>query len=106
MKFDKGEWFSYSTTSAATTCSFNLTASSRFIMLDHIAASTDASGSIVTVQASGTTVWQMRLGNSAAQTGDFRVQVDNGVAYTLSCNVTGTGALGYLAVCGRYVSRI
>lgn len=104
MRFDTGEGFAYATNSAAATCSFTLTASTRNILINKIDAYSDASGAVVTVQASGTTLWEMKLGSGGIAYNIDHLWIDAGGAKTLSALVNASAAGSYIAVCGIYRS--
>lgn len=104
MRFDTGEGFCYATNSAAATCSFSLTASTRNILINKIDAYSDASGAVVTVQASGTTLWEMKLGSGGTSYNMANLWIDGANAKTMSALVTASAAGSYIAVCGIYRS--
>ena len=102
QRFKKGENFAYSTVSAAATCSFSLTASTRNVLIETIAAWSDLSGAILTIEASGTELFAMSLGSSCVPVNFTGLGIDNGAAQTISCNITGSAGGAYLGVCGTY----
>jgi hypothetical protein len=103
MRFNDGEGFCYATNSAAATCSFNMTASSRHILIKKIdVVCAGASNAVVTVQASGTTLWAMQVGSAAIPTNFDGLWIDSADAQSLSANVTASAAGAYIAVCGQY----
>lgn len=107
MKFDSGEWFCTSTNSAAATASFTLTAATRGIFVESLAAYSDLSGAVATIQASGTTLWAMALGSACVPVNFAGLKIDNcqnGAASSLSCLITASSIGAYVAMCGRFVS--
>ena len=102
MRFDSGENFSYATNSAAATCSFNLTAAARDILIETITVQSDASNAVVTIQASATTLWAMEIGSGSLPCHFNGLAIESGGANTLSANLTGSAAGGYFAITGKY----
>ena len=101
MIFQAGLPFAQSTNSAAATCSMALTASTRNILIESITTYSDLTNAVVTIAASGTTLWDMNLG-SAGLTQHFPgLSIMNGNAQTLSALITGT-ASAHIALCGVY----
>ena len=103
MRFQTGETFTYYTTSAAATCSFNLTAATRKIVIDHLVAYGDKAGTKVTVQASGTTKWEMDIGSAGLPLVVPGLHIENDAVPTLSFAVTGASAAAYIAIGGQYI---
>jgi len=101
-RFQGGEAFAYATNSGATTCSFSLTASIRNILLETISVQSDLSGAVVTVQGSGTTLWQAKLGSSCVPANFAGLSIDAANMQTISCLVTASSIGAYVAVCGTY----
>lgn len=102
-RFQTGESFSFYTTSAAATCSFTLTASTRKIAIQNLVAYGDLAGSVVTIQLSGTTKWAMAIGSAGLPLVVPGLQIENETVPTMSFAVTGASAAGYIAICGQYV---
>jgi hypothetical protein len=103
MRFDTGEGFAYYTNSNAATCSFTLTASSRNILITKIdIINTVSSQATVTVQASGTTIWEMVTGSAGVNNNYDALWIDGAGAKTLSCLINASAGVSYIAVCGTY----
>ena len=100
MRFDKGSYFAEFTNSAAATCSFNLTAATRNILVEAVTIQSDLSNAVVIIQASGTTLWQMKAGSSSVPAHFAGLKIDAGDAQTLSANLTASSLGGYIGLCG------
>ena len=101
VRFESGEDFSLYQNSAAATCSFLWTCSSRQVLLNNLAVWSDLSNATITIQASGTTKWGMCVGSAAVAAQYAGLTISNDGAQTLSCNVTASGS-AVVSVCGIY----
>jgi hypothetical protein len=101
MRFRSGERFVAYDDGTAATASITLTASTRGVQIDGITAWAISSNAVITVQASGTTIWGQRTGSACVPVSFTDLAIENGTAGTLSANVAGATS-SVITLCGTY----
>jgi hypothetical protein len=99
MRFQSGERFQSFQDDAAT-ASIALTSTIRGIVIDTVIGWSTGSSPIVTIQASGTTLWR-GIGNSAGMPVEFTDLWIEGNGATLSANISGATS-ATITIVGTY----
>lgn len=101
MRFRTGERFTVYDDGTAQTASVSMSSTTRDIQIDSITAWAVSSNAVITVQASGTTIWAQRTGSACVPVQFDNLALEDGTAGSLSANVAGSTS-SVITVGGTY----